>query len=293
MTTGRSALVAGASGYVGGRLVPELLAAGWSVKAMTRSKHRLRDASWIHDVDAVEADVADRASLVSALQDVDVAYYLVHSIGGAAASFEDADREGAANFAAAAAECGVHRIVYLGGLQPEGEQLSAHLASRGEVGRILLDGPVPAIVLQAAVVLGSGSASFEMLRYLVERLPAMVVPRWVDTRIQPIAIRDVLRVLVGAASIPDELNRTFDIGGPEVMTYAEMMRAYAAVSGSEAATDASAFPCSPPRCRVTGWGRSPPCRARSLGHWSRACATPSSVANTTSIGTSRRRPAAR
>jgi uncharacterized protein YbjT (DUF2867 family) len=225
----RLAFVTGASGYVGGRLVPELLRAGWMVRAMARTPTRLRDAPWVGDVDVAVADVRDPSSLRVALESVDVAYYLVHSIG--ARGFEDADRRAATTFAEEAKAAGVRRIVYLGGLVPEGEDLSPHLRSRSEVGRILLDSGVPTAVLQAAVVLGSGSASFEMLRHLTERLPAMVVPRWVDTRIQPIAIRDVVRYLVGVADLPDDVNRTFDIGGADVLTYAEMMRRYAAVAG--------------------------------------------------------------
>ncbi|MET0324347.1 MAG: SDR family oxidoreductase [Ilumatobacteraceae bacterium] len=223
------ALVTGASGYVGGRLVPELLSAGWSVRALARTASRLRDAPWIDEVDVVVGDVTDAESLGRALDGVDVAYYLVHSIGSGS-RFEETDRAAAATFAAAAAAAGVGRIVYLGGLTPEGEELSPHLRSREEVGRILLASGVPTVVLQAAVVLGSGSASFEMLRHLTERLPVMVVPRWVDTRIQPIAIRDVLRYLVGVAELPADVNRTFDIGGSDVMTYADMMHAYASAA---------------------------------------------------------------
>lgn len=224
------ALVAGASGYVGGRLIPRLLDDGWHVTAMARRAGRLRDAPWLDDVAVAEADVEDRASLERAMEGVDVAYYLVHSIGGAG-SFEDADRAGAEHFAAAAAATGVRRIVYLGGLQPSGEELSPHLRSRGEVGEIFLRGEVPAIVLQAAVILGSGSASFEMLRYLTERLPAMVVPKWVESRIQPVAIADVVHLLAEVGALAEPLNRTFDIGGPDVMTYADMMRTYAEVAG--------------------------------------------------------------
>ncbi len=224
------ALVAGASGYVGGRLIPRLLTDGWQVSAMARSAERLRAAPWAGSVDVVEADVQDPVSLAGALAGVDVAYYLVHSIGGAG-SFEDADRTGAGRFATEAAAAGVRRIVYLGGLQPSGEDLSAHLRSRGEVGEIFLRCDVQAVVLQAAVIIGSGSASFEMLRYLTERLPAMIVPKWVESRIQPIAISDVVHLLAGIGAVPDVLNRTFDIGGPDVMTYAEMMRTYADVVG--------------------------------------------------------------
>jgi uncharacterized protein YbjT (DUF2867 family) len=225
----RRALVTGASGYVGGRLIPVLLADGWSVRAMVRSPSRLRDASWAPNVDVVVADVDDPDSLDPALAGVDVVYYLVHALG-TAGGFEDTDRRAARNVAAAAERAGVRRIVYLGGLTPEGEDLSPHLRSRDEVGRILLDSSIPTIVLRAAVILGSGSASFEMLRYLTERLPVMVVPRWVDTRIQPIAIRDVLRYLAGVAELPPSVSRSFDIGGPDVLTYAEMMTRYAAVS---------------------------------------------------------------
>ena len=224
------ALVTGASGYIGGRLVPPLLEAGWTVRAMARTTTRLRDAPWAGDVEVAVADVTDEEDLAGALADVDVAYYLVHSIGGQP-EFEEQDRLAATTFAACAKTAGVRRIVYLGGLTPEGEELSPHLRSREEVGRILLGSGVPTAVLQAAVVLGSGSASFEMLRHLTERLPVMVVPRWVDTQIQPIAIRDVLRYLVGAADLPPDVNRGFDIGGPDVLTYGDMMRRYARVAG--------------------------------------------------------------
>ena len=182
----------------------------------------MRDFPWIGDVETVVADVGDAESVSRALEGVDVAYYLVHSIG-TGGSFEDTDREAARTFAAAAERAGVSRIVYLGGLTPEGEELSPHLRSREEVGRTFLDSAVPAAVLQAAVVLGSGSASFEMLRHLTERLPVMVVPKWVDTRVQPIAIRDVLRYLVGVADLPPDVDRAFDIGGPDVLTYRDMM----------------------------------------------------------------------
>ncbi|HSA50692.1 MAG TPA: SDR family oxidoreductase, partial [Yinghuangia sp.] len=168
-----------------------------------------------------------------AFDGVDVAYYLVHGLGGGR-GFEDADREAARLFAREAKAAGVRRIVYLGGLTPRGvpeSELSPHLRSRAEVGRILLASGVPTAVLRAAVVIGSGSASFEMLRYLTERLPVMVTPRWVDTRVQPIAVRDVLRYLVGCAALPPTVSREFDIGGPDVLTYRRMMQAYAEVAG--------------------------------------------------------------
>jgi uncharacterized protein YbjT (DUF2867 family) len=222
--------VTGATGYIGGRLVPRLLAEGHTVRALSRDTGRLRDVPWVREVEVVEADAQDRSSLDRALAGVDVAYYLIHSIddGG---DFEAADRQAARSFGAAAREAGVKRIVYLGGLTPRGQRLSPHLRSRHEVGQILLDSGVPTAVLQAAVIIGSGSASFEMLRYLTERLPAMITPRWVTTRIQPIAVRDVMRYLVGAATLPADVSRRFDIGGPDVLTYVEMMQRYAAAAG--------------------------------------------------------------
>ena len=223
-------LVTGATGYIGGRLVPRLLADGHRVRALTRDAGRLRDVPWRSQVEVVEGDALDPASLPAALDGVDVAYYLIHSIGSGQ-EFEDTDRRAAQAFGTAAAQTGVGRIVYLGGLVPEHQPLSPHLRSRWEVGQVLLDSGVPTAVLQAAVILGSGSASFEMLRYLTERLPAMITPKWVDTRIQPIAVRDVLRYLVGCASLPAEVSRRFDIGGPDVLTYVEMMQRYAAVAG--------------------------------------------------------------
>jgi len=225
-----TALVTGASGYVGGRLIPALLAAGWTTRALARKASRLRDHPWAADVEVVEGDVLDPVSLRPALAGVDVAYYLVHAIGSGS-GFEETDRTAAKNFAKAARAAGVRRIVYLGGMTPEGEQLSAHLRSREEVGQILLDSGVPTAVLKAAVVLGSGSASFEMLRHLTERLPVMVTPKWVEVKIQPIAIRDVLHYLVGAATLPTTVNRSFDIGGADVLTYRDMMQGYARVAG--------------------------------------------------------------
>ncbi len=223
-------LVTGATGYIGGRLVPRLLAEGHQVRAMTRSRGRLRDVPWAGQVTVVEADALGGDALDEALAGVQAAYYLVHSIGEGA-EFEDVDRRAAKAFGEACRRAGVQRIVYLGGLTPVDEELSPHLASRAEVGQVLLDSGVPTAVLQAAVILGSGSASFEMLRYLTERLPAMITPKWVNSRIQPIAVRDVLRYLVAAATLPPEVSRRFDIGGPEVLTYLQMMKRYALVAG--------------------------------------------------------------
>nr|WP_233571474.1 SDR family oxidoreductase [Cellulomonas triticagri] len=222
--------VTGVTGYVGGRLVPELLAAGYRVRALARRPERLRGRPWYDAVEVVQADASDAEQIRAALDGVDVAYYLIHSLG-TGRTFEQRDRSTALTFGAAARKAGVGRVVYLGGLAPEGEELSPHLASRTEVGEILLASGVPTTVLRAAVILGSGSASFEMMRYLTERLPAMTVPRWVLNRIQPIAVRDVLRYLVGSATMPPEVNRAFDIGGPDVLTYRDMMQGYARAAG--------------------------------------------------------------
>jgi uncharacterized protein YbjT (DUF2867 family) len=225
----RRCLVTGATGYVGGRLVPQLLARGRTVRVMVREPRRIEGREWAGRVEVARADATSADEVHEALADVDVAYYLMHSIGSGP-RFTETEREIATAFAAAAERQGVRRIVYLGGMVPEGEQLSEHLRSRAAVGEILLASGVPATVLRAGVVIGSGSASFEMLRYLTERLPVMVVPRWVHTRIQPIAIRDVLHYLDRAADMPPEVNRPFDIGGPDVLTYLEMMQRYAAVA---------------------------------------------------------------
>ncbi|WP_405704222.1 SDR family oxidoreductase [Streptomyces sp. NBC_00069] len=228
-TTGLHCLVTGATGYIGGRLVPELLDAGHRVRCLARSPEKLRDHPWAGRTEVVRGDVVDAESVAAALHGIDVAYYLVHALG-AGSGFEDRDRTAARVFAEQARAAGVRRIVYLGGLTPAGipvRDLSPHLRSRAEVGEILLGSGVPATVLRAAVIIGSGSASFEMLRYLTERLPVMVTPSWVGTRVQPVAVRDVLRYLVGSAAMPPEVSRAFDIGGPDVLTYEEMMRRYA------------------------------------------------------------------
>ncbi len=224
-------LVTGASGYIGGRLVPELLDAGYDVRCMARDPGKLEGRPWSGAVEIVAADAMDPAAVRRALEGIDVAYYLIHSLD-AGASFEQRDRDAARIFAAAAALAGVKRLVYLGGIvSGPASRLSPHLRSRREVGDILLASGVPTAALQAAVIIGSGSASFEMLRYLTERLPVMVTPEWVSTRIQPIAVGDVLRYLVGCAALPADVSRAFDIGGPDILTYAEMMHRYCEVAG--------------------------------------------------------------
>jgi uncharacterized protein YbjT (DUF2867 family) len=222
-------VVFGATGYIGGRLVPELVRAGHTVRAVARDPAKLAEVPWRDQVEIVTGDVTDPASVAAAVAGQEVVYYLVHSLHQR--GFVQLDRTAAHTVAAAARPSGVRRIVYLGGLTPDDDRLSAHLASRAEVGEILLGSGVPTIVLRAAVIIGSGSASFEMLRYLTERLPAMVTPRWVDSLVQPIAVRDVVHYLTAAAAVPDELNRAFDIGGPDVFSYREMMRRYARVAG--------------------------------------------------------------
>ncbi len=225
----RLCLVTGVTGYVGGRLVPELLAAGFRVRVLARHPDRLRDLPWHRDVEVAVGDAADPEALARALAGVDVAYYLIHALG-TGPDFDDTERAVARTFAGAARRAGIGRIVYLGGLAHDPD-LSEHLRSRAEVGEILLHSGVPTAALGAAVIIGSGSLSFEMMRYLTERLPVMITPRWVRTHIQPIAIRDVLRYLVACADLPPDVSRAFDIGGPDILTYEQMMQRFATISG--------------------------------------------------------------
>ncbi len=228
----RTALVTGATGYVGGRLVRELLAAGWQVRILARRPENLRDAPWADRVTVIGGDAHSIDDVGRAMDGADVAYFLVHSLHQGS-ELEASEADLARVFGQAASAAGVSRIIYLGGLAPQIplERMSAHMRSRVRAGQILAASGVPTVELRASVVIGSGSASFEMLRYLTERLPAMITPRWVRTRTQPIAIRDVLRYLVLAADLPPEVSRVFEIGGPEVLTYEEMMHRYARVAG--------------------------------------------------------------
>ncbi|HET7781737.1 MAG TPA: SDR family oxidoreductase [Arthrobacter sp.] len=228
--TSRTVLVTGATGYIGGRLVPKLLEAGHRVKVLVRSPDKIAGVPWRDRVDVVESSLDDGDALRQALAGVDVLYYLVHSMA-AGAGFEAKEQAMARTAADAAAAAGVGRIVYLGGLHPTGVELSTHMRSREAVGKVFLDSPVDAIVFQAGVVIGSGSASFEMIRHLAETLPLMPAPSWVRNRIEAIAVRDVLYYLVSAASLDGPLNRTFDVGCRQVLTYAGMMQEYAAEAG--------------------------------------------------------------
>lgn len=221
--------VTGATGYIGGRLVPQLLAAGHEVVCLARNPDKLDQDPWRHAVEVRQADVLDRESLDWALKGCDAAYYLVHSMAGGDA-FESKDRIAAETFAAAAATAGLQRIIYLGGLGGSDDELSPHLRSRHEVGTALATGSTPVTELRAAIVIGSGSISFEMLRYLAEVLPVMITPRWVETRCQPIAIGDVLAYLVAALG-DDSGSHVYEIGGPDVVSYRDMMQLYADVAG--------------------------------------------------------------
>lgn len=225
-------LVTGATGYIGGRLAPRLATAGHDVRVLVRDRSRLRDTPWAAEVEIVEGDLSDAASVGAAMRDVDVLYYLVHSMSGGG-DFERAEKEMAGTVARAASAAGVRRIVYLGGLHPDvpPERLSPHLRSRAAVGDVLLSSGVPTIALQAGIVIGSGSASFEMIRHLTEVLPYMPAPKWVRNRVQPIAVRDVLHYLLAAADVPSEVSRAFDIGGPDVYRYGQLMNGYALEAG--------------------------------------------------------------
>jgi len=220
-------LVTGATGYIGGQLVPRLIAAGHYVICLARDPNRLAGRKW-ENVAIRLGDVLDYSSLPPVLQGIEVAYYLVHSLAEGARGFEERDYIAAGNFGKAAHEAGVKRIIYLGGLGGGETKLSSHLASRQRVGDILRTSDIPVTEFRAGVIIGSGSMSFEMIRYLTERLPVMITPRWVTTRCQPIAIENVLDYLTRCLTEPLSIGCTFEIGGPDVMIYGDMMRQYAA-----------------------------------------------------------------
>jgi uncharacterized protein YbjT (DUF2867 family) len=223
-------LVTGSTGYIGSRLIPELITRGLTVRAMARTPAKLDEVPWRGAVEVAEGDLTDPGTLVQAFDGVDVVYYLAHAMG-TSDDFVAAERAAAQNVVEAAKQAGVRRIVYLSGLHPDGVELSRHLQSRTDVGNILIDSGIETVVLQAGVVIGSGSASFEMIRHLTDRLPVMTTPKWVHNTIQPIAVRDVLHYLAEAATAAVPGSRTWDIGGPDVLEYGEMMQIYADVAG--------------------------------------------------------------
>jgi len=223
-------LVTGATGYIGGRLVPKLLKLGYSVKVLVRDPERILDRKWTDRVEIVTGDVLKSDTLEKAMDDVSVAYYLVHSMGGGT-NFHKRDMDGASNFGNAAKLKGIDRIIYLGGLGDPNGDLSKHLSSRHQTGDALRESGVPVTEFRAAVVVGSGSVSFEIIRYLTERLPAMICPSWVYTKTQPISINDLLDYLVSAMSVPDSAGKVIEIGGKDVVTYREMMLGYAKARG--------------------------------------------------------------
>ncbi len=223
-------LVTGATGYIGGRLIPRLLENGYNVRCLVRDPTRLQGRSWLDQVEIVRGDVFETSSLAPAMQGIEAAYYLIHSMSSGG-DFHERDLAAARAFGDAAMLAGVHRILYLGGLGDPDSELSPHLRSRQQTGDALRQSGVPVTEFRAAVIVGSGSISFEMIRYLTERLPVMICPRWVFTRIQPIAIRNVLDYLVGALEKPESAGRVIEIGGADVLTYGEMMTVYAQVRG--------------------------------------------------------------
>ncbi len=220
-------MVTGASGYVGAKVAQALLEQGWSVTVLVRDRARLTE-DWAQRVQVVEGDASDPEALSRAMDGAQVAWFLIHSMGEGP-DFAQTEREIARAFAESARTAGVERIVYLGGLHPDGEELSEHLASRVAVGEVLMGSGVPTATLQAGVLLGAGSPSFELLRTLTERLPGAFGPQWLRHRIQPIDARDAVHYLVAAADLDPSVNRPFDIAGPDRLSYAEMMQRYAAV----------------------------------------------------------------
>lgn len=229
---GRRVLVTGATGYVGGRLIPELLAAGFTVRAMARNTDDLADRPWFDAVETVQADLQQVDQTAEAMRDVHTVVFLVHSMGGGG-DFIARERGIAETAATAARRSGVAQMIYLGGLHPDKplEELSDHMRSREQVTRVLLESPIPTLVFEAGIIIGSGSVSFEMIRHLSERLPVMTGPRWLNNRIEPIAIRDVLYYLAQACALQDPVDRTFDIGCGTAQPFHSMLTDYAEVAG--------------------------------------------------------------
>jgi len=223
-------LITGTTGYIGGRLVPRLLESGYKLRCMVRDPARLQGRPWFNNVETIAGDVLKPETLASVMEGVSTAYYLVHSLAGGS-DFHQRDMTAAANFGSAAKKAGVKRIIFLGGLADTTAGLSEHLLSRQESGEALRSAGVPVTEFRAGVIVGSGSLSFEMIRYLTERVPVLICPRWVFTRTQPIGIRDVLEYLTAALDVPESIGRTFEIGGSEIVSYGEMMTIYAQVRG--------------------------------------------------------------
>ncbi len=223
----KNILVAGASGYVGSRLVPRLLDRGYHVRCLARNPDVLNDRGW-SNAEVVYGNTLEPESLVHAMKNVNTAFYLIHAMGGSN-NFRATDQQSARNFAEAAKKTGLERIIYLGGLSSDSETLSEHLRSRHEVGAILKKSGIPVTELRASIIIGSGSASFTIIKDLAKKLPVMITPRWVNSKCQPIAIRDVMQYLIGALEHPETGGDIFDIGGDEILTYREMIEEVANV----------------------------------------------------------------
>lgn len=226
-TQNKTILITGANGFIGRRLTKKLLAHGYHVRGLVRKASPHTQGG----VETVTGDLLVPSTLPAAMDGVDTAFYLVHSMAGGRAGFEHRDHDAAENFVKAAEKAGVRRVIYLGGLGETGDELSEHLKSRLEVASILRSGKFATTFLRAAVIVGAGGASFELVRGLVKRLPVMITPRWVSTKCQPIAVNDVIDYLAGCLSDDRTAGRTFDIGGPEIITYREMMERFARLEG--------------------------------------------------------------
>ena len=221
-------LVTGATGYIAGLLIPRLLKAGYPVRCMVRNREKLAHQPWIREVDVVTGDVSKPATLSAALQDVETAYYLIHNMSRGH-GYQQAELDGAEHFARAAAQAGTQHIIYLGGLADPKAKIAPHMRSRFETGEVLRENPVPVTEFRAGVIVGSGSISFEMIRYLCEQFPVLVGPPWLKNRTQPISSENVVDYLMAALENPAGRGQVFEIGGPEIHTYAETMLRYAEV----------------------------------------------------------------